>query len=132
MSKTHLPPDSADIGPGRPPQDSRFKPGQSGNPKGRPKGRMNLRTVIDRELRRIITVTEDGKPRRLTTQEVIVRRLAHEGIKGRHQSTELLMRLAGIGKDEDGQSTTLTDAALPDNDALKRIMKRIERLVPKE
>ena len=40
------------VGYGRPPEATRFKPGQSGNPKGRPKGSKNLRTLFAEELRR--------------------------------------------------------------------------------
>ena len=35
-----------DVGYGRPPAHARFKPGKSGNPRGRPTGRKNLTTVI--------------------------------------------------------------------------------------
>ncbi len=40
------------VGYGRPPADKRFKPGQSGNPKGRPRGRENMATTINRILQR--------------------------------------------------------------------------------
>ena len=38
-----------DVGYGKPPRSRRFKPGQSGNPKGRPKGAKNRDTIL-REL----------------------------------------------------------------------------------
>jgi hypothetical protein len=40
-----------EVGDQRPPKHSRFKPGQSGNPRGRPKGSVNLRTRISQQLR---------------------------------------------------------------------------------
>ena len=53
------------VGYGRPPEETRFKPGQSGNPKGRPKGSKNLRTLFAEELRRSVTLKENGKTRRV-------------------------------------------------------------------
>ena len=51
---------SYDVGFGKPPKNSRFKPGQSGNPKGRPKGAKGLRTELKEELSERISVTEGG------------------------------------------------------------------------
>lgn len=39
-----------EIGKNKPPVDSQFKPGESGNPSGRPKGSINLATRIQRML----------------------------------------------------------------------------------
>src|SRR6516225_1371379 len=54
------------VGYGRPPVHSRFKPGQSGNPKGRRKGQRNVRTVVDGELSQRIRVREGNRTRSLT------------------------------------------------------------------
>ena len=64
------------VGPGRPPRHTRFKPGQSGNPNGRPKGCNNFATILQQQLRKKVTITVDGKPKRMAVQEVIARRLA--------------------------------------------------------
>jgi hypothetical protein len=40
-----------EVGYGRPPIHTRFKPGQSGNPAGRPKGAQNFATEIAAELK---------------------------------------------------------------------------------
>ena len=40
------------VGYGKPPKLTRFKPGQSGNPRGRPRGALNMATVLERTLRR--------------------------------------------------------------------------------
>lgn len=43
------------VGPGKPPKHTRFKPGQSGNPKGRPKGSQNVKTVLNKVGRESVT-----------------------------------------------------------------------------
>jgi Family of unknown function (DUF5681) len=47
---------SLKTGYGRPPIEHRFKPGQSGNPRGRPKGKKNEATILHELLNRKITV----------------------------------------------------------------------------
>ena len=44
------------VGYRKPPTATRFKPVQSGNPKGRPKGSPNLATDLSTELGELITV----------------------------------------------------------------------------
>jgi hypothetical protein len=67
---------------GCPPVETRFRPGVSGNPKGRPKGARSLAELMDEEMKRKVTVTIDGQQRRLTKREILVRRLVDNAIKG--------------------------------------------------
>lgn len=57
---------SADyVGYRRPPKATRFTAGNSGNPNGRPKGSKNLSTLFAEELARTITLTENGKRKKM-------------------------------------------------------------------
>ena len=120
------------VGPGKPPRHTRFKPGQSGNPKGRPKGSKNFATILQQQLTKKITITVDGKPRRVTVQEVIARRLATDSMKGTTKAMELLIRLTSAKSDESAGKDVAGETVLPDKDALRRIHKRIGKLVGEE
>ena len=119
------------VGPGKPPRHTRFKPGQSGNPKGRPKGSKNFATILQQQLTQKITIT-DGKPRRVTVQEVIARRLATDSMKGTTKAMELLIRLTSTKSDEAVGKDVASETVLPDKEALRRIHKRIAKLVGEE
>ena len=70
------------VGYGKPPRHSRFKPGRSGNPRGRPKGAVSCKTVVERVALLDYEVVENGKPQRRTILELVVqvlRRAAAEG-----------------------------------------------------
>jgi len=120
------------VGPGKPPRYTRFKPGQSGNPNGRPKGSKNFAMILQQQLRKMVTITVDGKPKRVTVQEVIARRLANDSMKGTTKAMELLIRLTSAKSDEGSGKDATRETALPDEDALRRIQKRLTKLVGEE
>lgn len=74
--------DDYEVGYGKPPKHTRFQKGQSGNPKGRPKGSKNMGTLLGEVLAQKVTVTENGQNRRIPYKEAFVRRLAAKGIEG--------------------------------------------------
>lgn len=114
-----------------PPSHTRFKPGVSGNPKGRPKGSIGFKTMIERELRKMVVITENGRQKRLTKQEVIVRRLAHDGIKGEYRAIELLMKLSGPTTNPE-PDVPGDEFVMPSRDSLRTIAKRLNMLIDKE
>jgi hypothetical protein len=65
-----------------PPRSHRFKPGQSGNPRGRPRGTRNLRTDLTQLLKKHIPVREDGETRHISRQEAILLSLYGKGVRG--------------------------------------------------
>jgi hypothetical protein len=68
-------------GYGKPPTAMRFKKGQSGNPKGRPKNRHNS-IPYDAVLGQMVTIREDGRERRITAAEAFLLRLTQKGLAG--------------------------------------------------
>ena len=69
-----------DVGYGKPPKHTRWKKGQSPNPKGRPKGSKSLRTLFAEEFAREITVSVNGKPEKMTMKQALVRREVRKGV----------------------------------------------------
>jgi hypothetical protein len=97
------------VGYGHPPKATQFKKGQSGNPKGRPKGSRPVGAVLQEILGQRIAVTENGKTRRLPALEVMLRRLANDAMRSEPVALKLMLSLfdrygqspeAGIRLDE--------------------------------
>ena len=75
-------PDADGIGFGRPPRATRFKPGRSGNPRGRPRGARARRTIVEYLAAELHWVTEGGLQRQRTTLELILLRLRAKAVSG--------------------------------------------------
>jgi Family of unknown function (DUF5681) len=71
-----------EVGYGRPPRHSRFKPGRSGNPRGRPKGAVDRKTIVERVFLARHTVIEQGKRRQRTVLELVLLALRNRAIDG--------------------------------------------------
>jgi Family of unknown function (DUF5681) len=81
------------IGKGRPPQHTRWKPGQSGNPKGRPKGSRPVGAILQDIVQQRVPVTENGKTRWIPALEVMLRRLANDAMRSDQRAIKLLLSL---------------------------------------
>ena len=83
--------DDNDVGYGKPPRANQFKPGQSGNPKGRPKGAKSEATILHELLQQKIDLNHRGKTRKITILEAILRRIAEDSLKGNTRSAAFLL-----------------------------------------
>ena len=111
------------VGYGKPPEHSKFQPGQSGNPRGRPKGSLNLATALNRALREKITVVENGRRRKVTKLDAAVTQLVNRAVKGDAKATQQMLSLAplvGIQSEGPTQSLDANDTAV-----LAGLMKRL-------
>lgn len=85
-----------EVGYCKPPVHSRFQPGTSGNPSGRPKGTQNFRTLLDRVLKEEIPLLDGEQHRKVSKAEAITRRLVIGALKGDARSQMTLFRLAEL------------------------------------
>jgi hypothetical protein len=83
-----------EIGRGRPPKHTRFKSGQSGNPRGRPKKPKSLAAAVIRALGTKIKLRENGKERVVTGIEAVALRLVTDAIQGKASAQKLIIELA--------------------------------------
>ena len=103
------------VGYKRPPLQTRFNPGQSGNPKGRPTGRPNAKTTMARVINERVAVREGQKSRNVTKLEAMLQAHTLKAIKGDTRSASIVIglvtRMGLLGELEEQ-----TLAALPQDD----------------
>jgi hypothetical protein len=101
---------SKDVGYCSPPKGPRFKPGQSGNPKGRPRGSLNLTTALAGELGERITVRENGRSLRVSKQLALLKTLIAKALHGDIKAIGTVLTLsARLFGDADERDETPVD-----------------------
>ncbi|HWW46861.1 MAG TPA: DUF5681 domain-containing protein [Xanthobacteraceae bacterium] len=98
------------VGYGRPPRQHQFKPGHSGNPRGRPKGATSEAAMLTALLARPVTIHEGGRSRRITLREAIYHRVVQDALKGNLKAVAfLLSREAAIEQGAAGAAEMSAD-----------------------
>lgn len=82
-----------EVGYCRPPKKHCFQKGQSGNPNGRPRGALELISILDQELARAVMVTEGGRRKKYCKAELIVRMQVDKAAKGDSRAFAVIQAL---------------------------------------
>lgn len=94
--------DDYKVGYKNPPRQHQFKKGQSGNPKGRPKGsKKTLQDELMKALNKKVPVIENGKTKKITMREAIAKGLVNKSARG---DTKALNQLVKLMPPEEGGS----------------------------
>jgi hypothetical protein len=89
--RVRLEDDDEEVGYGKPPRAYTWKPGQSGNLKGRKKGVKNEVTILQELLQHKVSLNERGKTRKITLLEAILRKVMEDCLRGNIKSIGFLL-----------------------------------------
>lgn len=116
-----------EVGYGRPPVATRFKPGQSGNPKGRPKASKNLSTLVREKMQAKVPVREAGRERRMSKAELGVTEMINRFAKTGDPKLYILLKEqegGSGGSGAVGHPKTAAEQQQSDEDKLAWFLER--------
>ena len=118
--------DNEKVGYGKPPKATQFKKGQSGNPKGRPKGRRNMATVLEKALREQVVINENGRRKAISKLEAVFKQLVNKAVSGDLRALHQLTPLMRSAEERSSEAADPTPAAMAEADqkVLQNLLNR--------
>jgi len=115
------------VGRGKPPLHSRFKKGQSGNPRG-PRAK-NLPALLIRALNEPVLVTANGETRQITKREAVIAQLVDKSTGADLRATKMLIDMLKdiekrAGTAPPPKASSLTPA---DEEVVENLLARLRR-----
>ena len=117
--------DPEPVGYKKPPRATRYKKGQSGNPKGRPKGSHSLQQLIRQELAQRLTVTVAGKRRTVTKREAIAMTIVASGLKSDARAINTILQIEALAEPKGEQVNP--HSPVKDSEVVEALKRRFER-----
>jgi hypothetical protein len=116
-----------EIGYGKPPASSQFKPGESGNKKGRPRGSKNTYTLLNEILNQKITIKENGKALKMSKKSAMLIQLINKGVKGDTKAISILFpHLLEADMKEEERNAVMTALSSDDQEILNVYLSKLQ------
>jgi hypothetical protein len=80
-----------EVGYGRPPKNTQFQKGISGNPTGRPKKSLDFDHELIKESLSLITITDNGQRKRISKIQGITKQLTNKALTGSGQALRIYL-----------------------------------------
>lgn len=115
-----------EVGYRKPPANTRFVKGRSGNPGGRPRGKRSAGLMEDVQSLASgkITAREGNKIERITMQKALIRSLCHQAIKGSVPAARKLFELIQEASLSEEVAAPATELSPENREILKRYLER--------
>ena len=117
--------DDDKVGYGNPPNHSRFRKGQSGNARGRPKNSRNFATDLQEVLDGKMTIAENGRPKRVSAQFAALLRLREKALKGDARALDRLLGLAQQSSEDMAARAAERELTSGEDEILQRYSRQI-------
>ena len=112
-----------DVGYPKPPRHTRFTKGQSGNPRGRPPGAKNLKTLLSEALNETVIVSENGGRRKVTKRQAIITQLVNRSATADFRAIKILL---DIVRDIERQTEPTTPETSDFSEADEKVLEQIK------
>ena len=119
--------DTESVGYGKPPKHTRFKKGQSGNPKGRPKKSRSRANLMDEELDQSITVKEGKNTVTMTKREAVLKQVVNKAVKGDHRAAKLVLEHLGDSLNIEPDADTSKPLSTNEKSILKGFLSKQQK-----
>jgi hypothetical protein len=112
----------------KPPIETRFKKGQSGNPRGRPA--KNLAALLAAALNEKVTVTQNGNRRQATKREAVIAQLVNKSASAELRATKMLIdMIRDIEKKADPAPAEKNPFSPIDKEVVQQLIARLRRSI---
>ena len=121
-----MPPDQKcdyEVGYRKPPRQTRFTKGQSGNPRGRSPGAKNLKTLVSDALNEFVIVSENGVRRKITKREAIVTQLVNRSASADFRAIKILLDMV---RDIESQTEPASVETSPFSEADEKVLEQLK------
>jgi hypothetical protein len=116
--------EDSQVGYRRPPKSTQFRKGASGNPKGRPKGSLNLSTLCIKTMFEKVVINENGRRKSVSKLEAALKQLTNKAAMGNQGAIRLLLELAREAENRNASTPQTPELNAIDTEVIADIVKR--------